>query len=67
MRLLKRWAWWTVVGVVLAVFFVGYGYTRKVETQKYYNQAIEAGKQSIRDGNYDAARLSYRDALKKKI
>lgn len=63
---MKRWAWWTIVGIVLAVFFVGYGYTRKAETQKYYNQAIEAGKQSIRDGNYDAARLSYRDALKKK-
>ena len=55
---MKRWAWWTIVGIVLAVFFVGYGYTRKAETQKYYNQAIEAGKQSIRDGNYDAAKLS---------
>ena len=64
--IVKRWAWWTIIAAVLAFLFVGYGYTRKVEAQKYYNQAVEAGKQSIRDGNYEAARLSYRDALKKK-
>ena len=63
---MKRWLWWTVIGLFLAFIFVGYGVTKRVETAKSYKSALELGQAYVNDGNYVAAKVSFQDALKKK-
>ena len=63
---MKRWLWWTIIGIILLVIFGGYAYTSKIQTRQYYENSIAEGKQHIKDGDYKAAKLSYRNALKKK-
>lgn len=64
--MMKRWLWWTVIGLFLAFIFVGYGVTKRVETAKSYRSALELGQAYVNDGNYVAAKISFQDALKKK-
>lgn len=64
--MMKRWLWWTVIGLFLAFIFVGYGVTKRVETAKSYKAALELGQAYVNDGNYAAAKISFQDALKKK-
>lgn len=64
--MMKRWLWWTVIGLCLAFIFVGYGVTKRVETAKSYKSALELGQAYVNDGNYAAAKVSFQDALKKK-
>ena len=64
---MKRWLWWTVIGLCLAFIFVGYGVTKRVETAKSYKSALELGQAYVNDGNYAAAKVSFQDALKKSL
>ena len=63
---MKRWVWWTVVAVAIAVIFIGFGYTKKIETQKNYERLIARGQANIRKENYRQAKINFQDALKKK-
>ena len=63
---MKRWLWWTIVGITVAIVFIGFGYTKGIETQKNYNMMMQRGQKDIEKGQYDAAMLNFRDALKKK-
>ena len=49
--MMKRWLWWTVIGLCLAFIFVGYGVTKRVETAKSYKSALELGQAYVNDGN----------------
>lgn len=63
---MKRWLWWTVIGVVLAVIFVGYGVTTSVENYKNYQHSLRLGEEYVNDGNYALAKIAFQDALKKR-
>lgn len=57
---------WLIITLVIAVIFIGYGYTKHVETTQYYNNAMNAGEQTISDVSYHRAENQFRNALKKK-
>lgn len=57
---------WLIITLVIAVIFIGYGYTKHVETTQYYNNAMTAGRQTISDANYHQAENHFRNALKKR-
>ena len=44
---MKRWVWWSLVAVITAVIFIGFGYTKKVATQKDYEQLVARGQANI--------------------
>lgn len=62
---MKRWIWWSIVGVIVAVCFIGFGLTKKVETDKIYQNAFDSGQSYLNDGNYRDAKIAFQDALKK--
>lgn len=63
---MRRWTIWLIVGVVLALFFGGYGVSRAHEDNHLYQLAMEKAKQNIKKSKYRKAELNYQDALKKK-
>lgn len=63
---MKRWLWWSLVGTFIAVIFIGYGLTKRVETNKVYRNVMSLGQTYVTDGNYAAAQVAFQDALKKK-
>ncbi len=63
---MKRWVWWSLVAVITAVIFIGFGYTKKVATQKDYEQLVARGQANIDRADYKQAKINFQDALKKK-
>ncbi|MFT8837645.1 hypothetical protein [Liquorilactobacillus satsumensis] len=57
---------WLIVTLIIAVIFIGYGYTKHVETAQYYRGAFNAGEKAIESSKYMQAENHFRDALKKK-
>lgn len=57
---------WLVITLFIAVIFIGYGYTKHIETTQYYNNAMDAGEQAITTANYSRAENHFRNALKKR-
>lgn len=57
----------TGIGVILlAVVFIGFGFTKNIEVQKEYDQAMEQGVTQTKKGNYQAAKTSFQNAAKRK-
>lgn len=57
---------WLIVTLIIAVIFIGYGYTKHVETAQYYRGgAFNAGEKAIESSKYMQAENHFRDALKK--
>lgn len=63
---MKRWIGWSIVGLILAIIFIGFGLTKKVETDKIYQNTLTSGRSYVNDGNYQAAKVAFQDALKKR-
>ncbi|KRN08726.1 hypothetical protein [Liquorilactobacillus mali] len=57
---------WLIITLFIAVIFIGYGYTKRVEATQYYNNAMNAGAKTISDASYHRAENHFRNALKKK-
>ncbi|MDN7146218.1 hypothetical protein QS460_09795 [Liquorilactobacillus mali] len=57
---------WLIITLFIAVIFIGYGYTKHIETTQYYNNAMDAGEKTISDASYHRAENHFRNALKKK-
>ena len=60
---MKRWVWWSLVAVITAVIFIGFGYTKKVATQKDYEQLVARGQANIDRADYKQAKINFQDAL----
>ena len=54
------------MAVITAVIFIGFGYTKKVATQKDYEQLVARGQANIDRADYKQAKINFQDALKKK-
>lgn len=63
---MKRWLWWLIVAVIIGVLFIGFGYTKKNETAKYYRSEIRDGKVELKKAHYKKAEISFQNALKRK-
>ncbi|KRL05410.1 hypothetical protein [Liquorilactobacillus oeni] len=57
---------WLIVTLIIAVIFIGYGYTKHIETMQYYRSAFNTGEKAIKKAQYLQAENYFRDALKKK-
>lgn len=51
--------------VLLAVIFIGYGFTKKVEVQKEYATAMDEGITAVRARHYQRAQLDFRNAAQR--
>lgn len=55
------------LGVIfLAVVFIGFGFTKNIEVQKEYEQAMERGVTQTKKCEYQAAKISFQNAAKRK-
>lgn len=52
--------------IILAVIFIGYGFTKKVEVQKEYEAAMNEGITAVQAGQYQKAKLDFRNAAQRK-
>ena len=52
--------------ILLAVVFIGFGFTKNVEVQKEYEQAMERGMTQTKKCEYQAAKISFQNAAKRK-
>lgn len=52
--------------ILLAVVFIGFGFTKNVEVQKEYEQAMERGMIQTKKCEYQAAKISFQNAAKRK-
>ncbi|WP_311406510.1 hypothetical protein [Liquorilactobacillus uvarum] len=62
---MRRWMW-LIAAFVIAIIFVGYGYTKHVETEQYYRNSFQQGRSALKAGKYTAAENHFRNAQKKK-
>lgn len=55
------------LGVIfLAVVFIGFGFTKNIEVQKEYEQAMERGETQTKKCEYQTAKISFQNAAKRK-
>lgn len=52
--------------ILLAVVFIGFGFTKNIEVQKEYEQAMERGMTQTKKCEYQAAKISFQNAAKRK-
>ncbi|KRM88741.1 hypothetical protein [Liquorilactobacillus vini] len=57
---------WFIVTLIVAVIFIGYGFTKHVENQKYYDDSLKQAVVAINYGHYHTAQIDLENALKKK-
>lgn len=57
---------WLIAAFVIAIIFVGYGYTKHIETAQYYRESFQQGESALKAGKYIAAENHFRNAQKKK-
>lgn len=51
---------------VLAVIFIGFGFTKNIEMEKEYQRAMDRGIEAVKETDYRAAKIDFQDALKRK-
>lgn len=52
--------------IVIAIIFVGFGFTKNVEIEKEYQRAMDRGIEAVKKMHYQAAKIDFQDALKRK-
>lgn len=57
---------WLIAALVIAIIFVGYGYTKHIETAQYYRNSFQQGERAIKAAKYRAAEEHFRNAQKRK-
>ncbi|WP_281165825.1 hypothetical protein [Liquorilactobacillus sicerae] len=57
---------WFIVTLIVAVIFIGYGFTKHIENQKYYDDSLKQAVVAINYGHYHTAQIDLENALKKK-
>lgn len=62
---MRRWMW-LIAALVIAIIFVGYGYTKHIETAQYYRNSFQQGERAIKAAKYRAAEEHFRNAQKRK-
>ena len=63
---MKRWMFWLITAIVVALVFVGFGYTKKRETQKQFDNLMSQAITNAQAAEYKKAELNLQDALRKK-
>ena len=64
--MMKRWMFWLITAIVVALVFVGFGYTKKRETQKQFDNLMSQAITNAQAAEYKKAELNLQDALRKK-
>ena len=64
--MMKRWMFWLITAIVVALVFVGFGYTKKRETQKQFDNLMSQAITNAQATEYKKAELNLQDALRKK-
>lgn len=64
--MMKRWMFWLITAIVVALVFVGFGYTKKRETQKQFDSLMSQAITNAQAAEYKKAELNLQDALRKK-
>lgn len=64
--MMKRWMFWLITAIVVALVFVGFGYTKKRETQKQFDSLMSQAITNAQAAEYKKAELNLQDALSKK-
>lgn len=64
--MMKRWMFWLITAIVVALVFVGLGYTKKRETQKQFDNLMSQAITNAQATEYKKAELNLQDALRKK-
>ncbi|WP_057745498.1 hypothetical protein [Liquorilactobacillus capillatus] len=62
---MRRWMW-LIAAFIIAIIFIGYGYTKHIETAQYYRSSFRQGEKAIKSAKYAAAENHFRNAQKKK-
>lgn len=57
---------WFMITLIIAVIFIGYGYTKHVENNQYYQELLSQAESAINDQAYQTAQVDLENALKKK-
>jgi hypothetical protein len=57
---------WFMITLIIAVIFIGYGYTKHVENNQYYQELLSQAESAINDQAYQTAQIDLENALKKK-
>ena len=52
--------------ILIAIVFIGFGFTKNVEVQKEYERAMDRGIHETKKYNYQAARINFQNAAKRK-
>lgn len=52
--------------ILIAIIFIGFGFTKNVEVQKEYQRAMDRGIHETKKFNYQAARIDFQNAAKRK-
>ena len=63
---MKRWMFWLITAIVVALVFVGFGYTKKRETQKQFDNLMSQAITNAQAAEYKKTELNLQDALRKK-
>ena len=64
--MMKRWMFWLITAIVVALVFIGFGYTKKRETQKQFDNLMSQAITNAQAAEYKKAELNLQDALRKK-
>ena len=64
--MMKRWMFWLITAIVVALVFVGFGYTKKRKTQKQFDNLMSQAITNAQAAEYKKAELNLQDALRKK-
>ncbi|NME24261.1 hypothetical protein HF867_05070 [Lactobacillus salivarius] len=64
--MMKRWMFWLMTAIVVALVFIGFGYTKKRETQKQFDNLMSQAITNVQAAEYKKAELNLQDALRKK-
>ena len=64
--MMKRWMFWLITAIVVALVFVGFGYTKKRETQKQFDNLMSQAITNAQAAEYKKTELNLQDALRKK-
>lgn len=57
---------WFMITLIIAVIFIGYGYTKHVENMQYYQESLNQAESAINNQAYQTAQIDLENALKKK-